>query len=154
MNIFVTSPDPIECAKYLDNSRIGKMLLESCQLLCAAVLYHHPEIKGLYKLTHKNHPCAVWTRQTNGNFQWLRRHAKALADEFIVRFGHPHACEKMLGIVSQYDWCIPRGKQTPFANCAAHSEYKLNFKHLPVHEAYKLYLNKRWKLQKRQPIWR
>ena len=33
MNIFVTDPDPVQCAKVLPDKHIVKMPLETCQML-------------------------------------------------------------------------------------------------------------------------
>jgi hypothetical protein len=48
----------------------------------------------VYRPCHVSHPCAVWTRQTYGNYKWLARLGKELAREFRYRFGHEHSCEE------------------------------------------------------------
>lgn len=44
------------------------MILESAQLLASAHWVTNPEgtkdVPEMYRLTHKNHPCAVWVRQS------------------------------------------------------------------------------------------
>lgn len=51
----------------------NKMIVEYCQLLSTAhhVLDGDHAIDGLYKISHKNHPCAVWVRQSNSHYHWL-----------------------------------------------------------------------------------
>jgi hypothetical protein len=80
MNIFAVSDCPIECAKALDNKRLVKMVLETAQLLCGAVVVCGGQAP--YKLTHRNHPAAVWTRKSQGNYVWLIEHFKALGAEY------------------------------------------------------------------------
>ena len=63
MNIFVVDHDPFVAAKMLCDKHVVKMILETAQLLSTA---HHltgsPLACKLYKMTHKNHPSAVWVR--------------------------------------------------------------------------------------------
>jgi hypothetical protein len=49
-----------------------------------------------YAPTHLNHPCAIWTRRSRENFDWLCAHAKGLATEFAYRYGKVHACEAVV----------------------------------------------------------
>ena len=53
-----------------------------------------------YAHTHRNHPCAVWTRATRANFDNTIELAQALAVEFRHRFGKPHGSEAAL------DWVV------------------------------------------------
>jgi hypothetical protein len=56
-----------------------------------------------YAHTHRNHPCAVWTRATRANFDSTIELAQALAVEFRHRFGKPHGSE-----------AVPNGPLQPF----------------------------------------
>ena len=90
MNIFYLSRDPCEAARLQCDRHVVKMILETAQLLSTA----HNELDGgqiAYKSTHKNHPSAVWVRQSRHNYRWLRRHLKALGDEYTRRYGKVHA---------------------------------------------------------------
>lgn len=110
MNIFVLDRCPREAAKMHCNKHVIKMILESCQLLyCViyildeSILDHVEEINGLpaYKMTHVNHPCAIWARQSKANYKWLLDLAKALMEEKRYRYpeNQPHLCEKhILGL--------------------------------------------------------
>lgn len=99
MNIFALDTDPIVAAGYLCDQHIGKMLLESCQLLCNA---HSgiPMHAAPYKPTHLKHPCSIWTAATYGNYSWLCHYARALGSEYEYRFGKKHASS----VVAQ--WCM------------------------------------------------
>lgn len=108
--------DPVKAAQAHADKHVVKMLLESTQLLWTAqhVLAAElgesiPDIEtapstatgrtGGYRLTHKNHPCAIWARATIANYRWLVALATALADEYHYRFTElqerrcQHACE-------------------------------------------------------------
>lgn len=54
MNIFIVDPTPAVCAQYLDDKRVVKMVLETCQLLnnATAILHKVPGGAIPYKLTH------------------------------------------------------------------------------------------------------
>jgi hypothetical protein len=128
MNIFAVSDCPIECAKALDNKRLVKMVLETAQLLCGAVVVSGGQAP--YKLTHKNHPAAVWTRKSQGNYVWLIEHFKALGAEYTRRFGRTHKSVTVcLSVVESALPLLPKGQRTEFANVTV-------FPDLPVHEAY------------------
>jgi hypothetical protein len=106
MNIFFLSANPNKAAEAHCDKHVVKMLLESTQLLWTAqwILRSGPPpddapmtkggIRG-YKATHKNHPCAIWTRDCLANYMWLCALATALADEYHYRYPHApaHACE-------------------------------------------------------------
>lgn len=90
MNIFVLADSPVEAARLQCDKHVVKMILETAQLLSTA----HQVLDGvkpdMYKITHKNHPCAVWARQTDLNYLWLYAHFVALCDEYTYRYGKIH----------------------------------------------------------------
>lgn len=112
-----------------------------------------------YKSTHKNHPCNVWARESAGNLQWLIDYGLWLHEESITRFGKTHKSGEVLGDQASLfaAFCSVhenmREDMTPFPNCARRTDMDLDFTHLPVHEAYRAYLNARWARDKRQPKW-
>lgn len=85
MNIFYVDASPIRAATMLCDKHVVKMTLESAQLLSTA----HGE-SGPYKPAYPNHPCAVWTRASTGNYAWLYAHFFALAKEYEHRYGRVH----------------------------------------------------------------
>lgn len=164
MNIFVTSACPAACAQALDDKRIGKLLLESVEMLCLS-LYAHGHHKWLHtreleprvRSSHFSHPCSVWTRQTHTNFEWLHRHAQALAEEFYLRFGGVHHCAAELVFLSEAPalpiTCFGPATLTPFQNSARNLERGIDCTHLPVPESYREYLNQRWATDMRPARW-
>lgn len=152
MNIFVTSPCPIECAKLLDDKRVIKMVLESAQMLSSAI----NECGGdaPYRTTHKNHPANVWARTTHSNWMWLFDHYVALSNEYYRRFGKVHKSSLLKTRLLANSYVIPKGELTPFVNCAANESKGISYKHIvDVFEAYRLYLKDRWSTDVRLPKW-
>lgn len=107
MNIFVLDESPIRSAQWQHDRHVVKMILESCQLLSCAIQVDSPLKDSwidnalpwgdqLYKITHENHPCNLWTRETPANFVWLTIHLSELLNEYSRRFpGKKHTCESM-----------------------------------------------------------
>ena len=88
MNIFVLDEDVKKCARYHCDKHVVKMILESAQLLCSAYYHTGEEILSPYKLTHKNHPCTKWVRESLSNWLWLRDLGLALYDEYKYRYNN------------------------------------------------------------------
>lgn len=147
MNIFVTDSDPEICAKALDDKRVIKMILESAQLLSTAMHAHQIE-NAPYRVTHLNHPCAIFTGQTRGNFRWVLKHFIALCKEYKIRYGKIHHCFDFTPIFKSAATKIPFGKLTAFVNCTPHKEME------NVYEAYRKTLSEKWINDKRTPTWR
>ena len=72
------------------------MITEQTQLLASAYYFADNMQNGIYKLTHANHPCAKWTRESLSNWRWLREFTFALNAEYTYRYGREHACLKMI----------------------------------------------------------
>lgn len=147
MNIFVVDQNPTICAQSLDDLRLNKMIIETAQLLSTAMREYGYAGTDVYKSTHKNHPCAVWARQTQSNYLWLLTYFIALDWERRQRTGKNHKTYVNLhSHLLQGLALIPMGDLTPFANCST-------YKHLPVFDAYKLTLKDKWAKDKRPPKW-
>jgi len=142
VNIFATSPCPVESARFLDDKRVIKMILESAQLLSTAITLTGGE--GPYRITHQNHPCSVWARSTRSNYLWLFDHFVALCDEYEARYNRLHKCEELSQVFYESADKILDGDMTPFMNCTPH-------KSTPVHEAYIKTLREKWAVDKRTP---
>jgi len=116
MNIFIVDESPIESAKYLHDAHVVKMILESAQMLSTAhrildgkkvVSYLSGrkktiwELSGssetvLYKVSHFNHPCNLWVRESSSNYQWLLNHFEALLNEYTFRYERIHKSSQLL----------------------------------------------------------
>ena len=91
MNIFFLDKDTKLCAQGHYDIHVSKMVLETAQLLSTAHrLSRSPVHEAVYKMTHKNHPSSVWTRERKSHYEWLYRLLNDLNDEFRHRRGKDH----------------------------------------------------------------
>jgi hypothetical protein len=86
MNIFVLDYDIDKCAEYHCDRHIVKMITETAQILSSVYYFTDEEYKAPYKLTHINHPCCVWARESLSNWVWLRDLGIALYNEYKYRY--------------------------------------------------------------------
>lgn len=101
MNIFITSLDPIQCAKDHCVVHQTKMIVEYAQLLSTA---HH--VMGtslnkfdLYAQTHANHPCAIWVRESLANYRYTLELALELCKLYSKRTARRHASQDILELL-------------------------------------------------------
>lgn len=135
MNIFVLDNDPTKCAEQMVDKHVVKMILEYGQLLSTT----HRVIDGnivtinnkrhfqlnddrepvLYSVTHMNHPCAIWARSNDKNYDWLLLAFKSLANEYTYRYGKVHATyAKLHELVADPPKKIPHATRiTEFPQC-------------------------------------
>ena len=182
MNIFILHENPKEAAIMHCERHILKMIIEHTQMLAAA--YYHTigisrkkEIaenqekvsqlfKGFprkdengndkpYAITHVNHPCTVWTRESLTNFNWLLDCTKYMCEEFTHRYGGKHSVEFIIDWMYQNPPKLKDIGQTEFAQ-AMPEVYKSD----SVTEAYRkyyayktTYMKVNWKLEERIPYW-
>lgn len=91
MNCFYLDRDIVECARAHCDRHVNKMILESAQLMASVHRLTNPDadsIPGLYRLTHKNHPCAVWARESLDHYEYLYSLCLFLNEEAQWRYGH------------------------------------------------------------------
>lgn len=105
MNIFYLDKNPEKCAKYHNDKHVVKMILETAQLLCGAHWVTGGEAP--YKLSHKNHPSAIWTRTNIENYNWLCELGINLCWEYSYRYGKTH---KSYDIIL---WCCDNKPNIP-----------------------------------------
>lgn len=86
MNIFALDTDPVQAAKMLCNKHLGKMAIESAQIICTA-LSGVKTTANFYIPTHANHPCCKWARKSLSNIRWLKIHAQELLLEHDKLYG-------------------------------------------------------------------
>lgn len=105
MNIFVLDWDVKKCARYHNDKHVVKMILETAQLLCG--VHHmtahdtaHDTAQVPYKLSHKNHPCSIWARESLTNYLWLCELGLELSKEYTYRYGKRHKSQDVI------EWCI------------------------------------------------
>ena len=108
MNIFFLDENPTLSAQYHVDKHVVKMILETAQLLCSV---HHTTDQVTdqvpYKLSHKNHPCAVWARQSLSNYLYLCELGLELGKEYTYRYGKRH---KSIDVI---EWCIVNKPNIP-----------------------------------------
>lgn len=98
MNIFFLDNDIRKCAIYHNDKHVVKMILETAQLLCGV----HSIIgnEAPYKLSHKNHPCSIWCRESLSNYLLLSELGLELCKEYTYRYGKRHKSQDVI------EWCI------------------------------------------------
>lgn len=70
-----------------------------------------------FRPVHIYHPCAIWVRQTIGNYLWAARLALALAEEYEYRWpgrGHHQCYEHAKWLLNNPPPLIPLKRQTTF----------------------------------------
>lgn len=155
MNIFVTDPCPIKSAAALDDKRVNKMLLESAQMLATALVQYDAPLEFMpitkagnpYKVSHLNHPCSVWVRQTKANYLWLVRHARQLSIEYTASYDKTHWVTQFLDRIEAGISYLPDGDLQPFVNCSL-------FKEGNTIEQYRRTMLSKWQEDKRPATWK
>ena len=106
MNIFFLDWDLKKCAQYHCDKHVVKMILETAQLLCGV---HHmtPQVTPQvpYKLSHKNHPCSIWARESLSNYLTLCELGLELCKEYTYRYGKRHKSQDVI------EWCLSNKPQ-------------------------------------------
>ncbi len=143
MNIFFTNKDYQICAKDHCKIHTRKMIVEYTQLLSTAhhILDGDKAIEGIYKATHKNHPCAIWVRSDRSAYKWVLWLATELCIIYEKASGKTHACEPKL-----WNLRVPPKNMTTTIHSVPPScmpdEYKIAG---DVEGSYKKYLNSKYK---------
>lgn len=117
MNIFVLHEEPRQAAEMHCDKHVVKMILETAQLLCGA---HHMTSNREdipYRLSHKNHPCAIWTRESIENYRWLVHLGLELCGEYTKRYGKVHKSQEIIWWCQDNEPDLPRKGMTEF-RCA------------------------------------
>ena len=127
MNLFILSWNFKECALYMFDKHISKILLEAVQMLSTTIhlvdpeneIFHHTKI---YKIAHKNHPVTIWMRTSLANYMWTLDLVEAMHDEWKFRYDHPPEKMHKSYIIAQYlrkyapsSDKFPSATLTPFA---------------------------------------
>lgn len=178
MNIFYIDSNPKLCAEWAVDSHCVKMILEAAQLLSTAHrildgteytdksktgrnvkrwrLPDHRDTE-LYSATHVNHPCAVWARESNNNYNWLWCYLWEHCKEYTRRYGKTHKIETtgLLNQLSQPPLNIPVAPKTqpPSAMDAKYiisEDARINYRN--YYKIGKAHLHK-WKAPALPPSW-
>ena len=98
MNIFFLDEDIKKCAEYHVDKHSTKMCVEYGQILCSVHWVLGKEAP--YKLSHKNHPCSIWTRESLSNYLYLCELGLELCKEYTYRYGKRHKSQEVI------EWCL------------------------------------------------
>ena len=160
MNIFVLDKDPTKAAQLQFDKHVVKMIVESGQMLSTAhrvldgTLERLPSKSGktmvkhyvlddveadliYYKAVHYNHPCTLWTMESEENYRWHWEHMYALCLEYRHRYNKLHKSETVLWALRSAPDNIPKGPMTPF-RLAMKSNPECMFPEDPV-KSYRLF---------------
>lgn len=146
MNIFATSPDPVESARALDDRRLNKMIVESAQILCTSLHLNGLGTSELYRVAYAAHPVVKWASSDPRHYAWLFRHFTALLDERRFRTAKTdHGCRRMLpALLARVTTTEP---PATFVNCTPYKDER------DVHLAYRMTLAGKWAKDARPPTW-
>jgi hypothetical protein len=100
MNIFLLDYDVKKCAQSHVDKHVVKMILETAQLLCGVHWITDSQSAAPYKLSHKNHPCSIWTRESLSNYLYLCELGLELCYEYTYRYGKRHKSQDVI------EWCV------------------------------------------------
>lgn len=148
MNIFFLDVDPVVAAEMHCDKHVVKMILEHIQMLSSShriidgtptkhisangrniTRHKHPDAfleTNLYKTTHQNHPCSVWVRESNSNYNWLYECTEKLCDMYHTATNRKHASAvKLMDILKSAPENIPSSNLT-LPPSAMKDEYKLH----------------------------
>lgn len=100
MNIFLLDYDVKKCAQSHVDKHVVKMILETAQLLCGVHWVTESQHVAPYKLSHKNHPCSIWTRESLSNYLYLCELGLELCYEYTYRYGKRHKSQDVI------EWCV------------------------------------------------
>lgn len=143
MNIFILDTDPKLAAQYHCDKHVIKQIVESCQLLSTAVRLTIEDVElSIYKTTHRNHPCTIWTKSSKENFLWLCDLTTHLLEEYKKRYNKIHKSTTVLQDCKTYSNIFASNGLTPFAVAIAQDKEcrKVeNFESLSTVEKYRLY---------------
>ena len=105
MNIFFLDEDIKKCAEYHVDKHSTKMCVEYGQILCSVHWVLGKEAP--YKLSHKNHPCSIWTRESLSNYLYLCELGLELCKEYTYRYGKRHKSQEVI------EWCLINKPNVP-----------------------------------------
>lgn len=82
-------------AQYHNDRHCVKMCLEYAQLLCTTRV-ESGDTSAPYRATHKNHPSAIWARESIDNYLWLCDLGIELCKEYSKRYNRRHKCQDVI----------------------------------------------------------
>ena len=146
VNIFVTSADPRACALALDDVRLNKMIVESCQILSTVLHLSGRGSAELYKPAYQRHPVVLWTSSDDRHYAWLVRHVESLFEERVYRHERStHRSLRLLPLLRRH--AGNAAAPETFVNCTPYKDAS------SVYLAYRMTLRDKWRRDRRPPVW-
>ena len=102
MNIFFVYLNAKLAARSLCDKHIIKLALETAQLLSTAMYIICESDENIYKMTHKNHPCAIWVRNSQENLKWTIEHGLELCYEYTRRYNKIHKSQAVIEYIQKH----------------------------------------------------
>lgn len=155
MNIFFTNDNPVQSALEHCDIHRNKMIVEYAQLLSTAhrVLdysrFEEQDKANIYKISHTNHPSAVWVRASRQHYFWLLACWKYLLTRYREEAGKTHKSSKLLDYLrfppvnlQDNGWVSP----TIAININDYPQIHQSFNagHIDTAEAYQWYLKEKF----------
>lgn len=182
MNIFVLDSNPSIAAEMHCDKHVPKMIIEHAQMMAAAYystlgISRKKEISGreaqvaslfsgwprkkpdgsewYYAISHINHPCTVWTRESLDNFYWVLQCTEGLCREFEKRWNKKHKIAAIVEWMYSNPPVLPSKNITPFAKamplCYQTEDAILSYR---KYYAFKTtYMKVQWKRLNTVPDW-
>lgn len=128
MNIFFVYLSAKLAARSLCDKHIIKLALETAQLLSTTMyIINESENKNIYKMTHRNHPCAIWVRNSQENFKWTIEHGLELCYEYTRRYHKIHKSQAVIEYIqTHFDITKIKKKQFTMPVICMNDEYKIS----------------------------
>uniref|UniRef100_A0A6C0JNT7 Uncharacterized protein n=1 Tax=viral metagenome TaxID=1070528 RepID=A0A6C0JNT7_9ZZZZ len=146
MNIFFLYKNPRTAAEAHCDKHVVKMIIETAQLLYSAHWMTNSILpENAYKLAHKNHPSAIWTRESLTNYMWLCSLGWWLCKEYQFRYGENKVHKSEEHII----WLLNNPPKLPFVDMtpvrlAMPDEYKMPD---PIESYQKYYIEAKLKIR-------
>lgn len=146
MNVFAVSRNPVACARALDDKRLNKMIVESCQILSTALHLRGYGSTDIYKPAYIRHPVVLWAAHDARHYAWLYRHLLALFQERAFRTNKSeHRSRRLLPLLGRH--VTTKSPPSSFLNCTPFKDI------VDVHLAYRMTLCAKWSQDVRPPTW-
>jgi hypothetical protein len=159
MNIFYLDPSPQKAAQAHCDKHVVKQVLETAQLLSTAhrILDGNSfaDKVGLYRLTHQNHPCALWVRSTDSTYQWAHQLLIALCNEYTFRYEKKHKTSSLISPLSHLPKNIKTKPFIPPPACMP-DEYKVRGDCVASYKNYYKGAKSNiaeWNKNRQKPLW-
>ncbi len=89
MPVYFLDNNPREAARCLCDKHLGRILVDTVQILCAVCQHYDYEVP--YNSFSGNDFIVVWAKTSLANFRWLNDYADEIGKEYVKRYKKSHA---------------------------------------------------------------